>query len=70
MNQAAGKDLSDLGLEDGVSTVGEDVAGSIGNVEATGRGQLMVGAEGSNTEGLRLFVTLDESDLSAGKRAQ
>ena len=61
----SGKDLSDLGLEDGVSTAGEDVAGSIGNVEATGRGQLLVGAEGSNTEGLRLFVTIDESDLSA-----
>jgi len=63
----SGKDLSDLGLEDGVSTVGEDVAGSIGNVEATGRGQLLAGAEGSNTEGMRLFVTLDESDLASGE---
>ena len=63
----SGKDLSDLGLEDGVSTAGEDIAGSIGNVEATGRGQLLVGAEGSNTEGLRLFVTIDESDLLAGE---
>ena len=59
----AGKDLSSLGLVDGVSTQGENVEGSIGNVEATGRGQLLVGAEGSNTEGLRLFVTLDDGDL-------
>ncbi len=57
------KDLSSLGLTDGISTPGEDVAGSIGNVEATGRGQLLVGAKDSNTDGLRLFVTLSEDDL-------
>ena len=55
--------LAGLGLEDGVSTEGEDVAGTIGNVEAKGRGQLLVGAEGSNVEGLRIFVTLAENDL-------
>ena len=52
-----------MGLTDGISTPGEDVAGSIGNVEATGRGQLLVGAKDSNTDGLRLFVTLSEDDL-------
>ena len=57
------KELSGLGLTDGVSTPGEDVAGSIGNVEATGRGQLLMGAEDSNADGLRLFVTLSENDL-------
>ena len=57
------KELSGLGLTDGVSTPGEDVAGSIGNVEATGRGQLLMGAEDSNADGLRLFVTLSEDDL-------
>ena len=52
-----------MGLTDGISTPGEDVAGSIGYVEATGRGQLLVGAKDSNTDGLRLFVTLSEEDL-------
>ena len=32
-------------------------------MKAKGRGQLLVGAEDSNTEGLRLFVTLDDNDL-------
>ena len=59
----AGMDLARLGLVDGISTAGEDVAGSIGNIEAKGRGQLLVGAEDSNTEGLRIFVTLGENDL-------
>ena len=48
------KDLRSLGLTDGISTPGEDVAGSIGNVEASGRGQLLVGAKDSNSDGLRL----------------
>ena len=59
----SGTDLASLGLVDGISTAGEDVAGSIGNVEAKGRGQLLAGAEDSNTEGLRIFVTLGENDL-------
>ena len=59
----SGMDLTSLGLEDGVSTPGENVEGLIGNVKAKGRGQLLVGAEDSNTEGLRLFVTLDDNDL-------
>ena len=37
---------------------GEDVVGTIDGIEATGRGQLLVGADGSEVEGLRLFVTL------------
>jgi len=65
----SGMDLASLGLVDGISTAGEDVAGSIGNVEAKGRGQLLVGAEGSNTEGLRIFVTLGENDLLDAEEA-
>ena len=56
-------DLTKLGLSEGTSKAGEDVAGTIGNIEGKGRGQLLVGAEDSNTEGLRIFVTLDETDL-------
>ncbi|MBC8258448.1 MAG: flagellar filament capping protein FliD [SAR324 cluster bacterium] len=63
------KDLNSLGLAEGVSTPGENVAGTIGNVEATGRGQLLVGAADSNSEDLRLFVTLDEKDLADGAEA-
>ncbi|MEC9384543.1 MAG: flagellar filament capping protein FliD [SAR324 cluster bacterium] len=65
----SGMDLASLGLADGTSTAGEDVAGSIGNVEAKGRGQLLAGAEDSNTEGLRIFVTLGENDLLDGEEA-
>jgi flagellar capping protein FliD len=65
----SGMDLTSLGLEEGVSTPGENVEGSIGNVEAKGRGQLLVGAEDSNTEGLRIFVTLDDADLVDNEEA-
>jgi flagellar hook-associated protein 2 len=65
----SGMDLASLGLVDGISTAGEDVAGSIGNVEAKGRGQLLVGKEDSNTEGLRIFVTLGENDLLDNEEA-
>ena len=65
----SGMILAGLGLVDGVSTEGEDVAGTIGNVEAKGRGQLLVGAEGSNAEGLRIFVTLAENDLLDNEEA-
>ena len=42
----------------------ENVEGSIGNVIGEGRGQLLVGAEGSNADGLRIFVTIGENELS------
>ena len=51
-------DLTNLGLEDGSSITGENVEGSIGNVAAEGRGQLLVGSEGSNAEGLRILVKI------------
>jgi flagellar hook-associated protein 2 len=46
---------------------GEDVVGTIDGIEATGRGQLLVGADGSEAEGLRLFVTLPEDQVQAGE---
>jgi flagellar hook-associated protein 2 len=40
-----------------VSTVGIDVAGTIDGVTATGSGQILSGANGSSTEGLKLEIT-------------
>jgi flagellar hook-associated protein 2 len=40
-----------------VSTVGIDVAGTIDGVAATGSGQILTGANGSSTEGLKLEIT-------------
>jgi len=66
---AAEKDLESLGLEDGISVSGENVEGKIGNVKAEGRGQLLVGSEGSNAEGLRIFVKIGENDLVDNEEA-
>jgi len=65
----ADMDLEKLGLEDGKSISGEDVEGSIGNVKAEGRGQLLVGSEGSNAEGLRIFVKIGENELNENEEA-
>ena len=46
-----------LGFSAGVGTAGLDVAGTIGGVPATGVGQSLRGAEGSDTEGLQLLIT-------------
>ncbi len=66
---AADKNLENLGLEDGKSVTGENVEGKIGNVKAEGRGQLLVGSEGSNAEGLRIFVKIGENDLVENEEA-
>lgn len=46
-----------LGLAVAAGTAGVDVAGSIGGVPATGTGQLLLAAQGSDAEGIRLTVT-------------
>jgi flagellar hook-associated protein 2 len=46
-----------LGLSVASGTDGVDVAGTIGGVAATGRGQLLSAATGSDADGLRLTVT-------------
>ena len=61
------KSLSGLGLGMYDAKTGEDVVGTIDGIEATGRGQLLVGADGSEAEGLRLFVTLPEDQVQAGE---
>ncbi|MCX8048122.1 MAG: flagellar filament capping protein FliD [Methylohalobius sp.] len=48
---------SSLGLNVGVGTQGQDVAGKINGVEAIGRGQFLTGAEGNASEGLQLKIT-------------
>ena len=65
----SGMDLTNLGLEDGSSVPGENVEGSIGNVTAEGRGQVLVGSEGSNTEGLRVLVNISENELVDNEEA-
>jgi flagellar hook-associated protein 2 len=47
---------SALGLSVASGTAGQDVAGSIGGIAATGEGQLLIGAVGSATEGIRLAI--------------
>jgi len=65
----ADMDLTNLGLEDGSSIPGENVEGSIGNVAAEGRGQLLVGSEGSNAEGLRILVKISDNELVENEEA-
>ena len=61
------KSLSGLGLGMYDAKTGEDVVGTIDGIEATGRGQLLVGADGSEAEGLRLFITLPEDQVQSGE---
>lgn len=47
---------AELGLSIAVGIDGLDVAGTIDGVAATGSGQFLTGAEGSDAEGLKLFI--------------
>lgn len=47
---------TELGLS-GAGTGGQDVAGTIGGAAATGEGQHLIGATGSDAEGLKLRIT-------------
>jgi len=56
-----------LGLMTGVSYKGQDVEGTINGEEAIGRGQYLTGKEDNdNTNGLKIKITLDESQLGDG----
>ena len=56
---------STLGLVQGMSVVGKDVAGTINGEKAEGSGQLLTGADDNpNTAGLVLKVTLDSSQVN------
>ncbi len=48
---------SSLGFSVGSGTQGQDVAGKINGVEATGRGQFLTGAVGDASEGLQIKIT-------------
>ncbi len=63
MEPGKDKELSALGLVEGKSVEGKDVEGTIDGIEARGRGQLLIGAEETPSEGLRIYVSLDEIDL-------
>ncbi|MFZ5979603.1 MAG: flagellar filament capping protein FliD [Candidatus Zixiibacteriota bacterium] len=59
--------FSILGLMTGVSYKGQDVEGTINGEEAIGKGQYLTGKEGNEyTEGLKLKITLEESQLGDG----
>lgn len=56
-----------LGLTGGTVHIGDDVAGTINGEKATGAGQILTGDEGNaTTAGLKLRITLAESDLVSG----
>ncbi|SYZ73576.1 hypothetical protein TRIP_C30013 [Candidatus Zixiibacteriota bacterium] len=56
-----------LGLSQGLSRYGMDVAGTINGEPATGTGQILTGKEkNATTEGLKIKVTLGEHDLIDG----
>lgn len=62
--------LTILGLAQGTVQHGKDVAGTINGEEAEGVGQLLTGVSGNKTtEGLRLKVELEESDIGDGAEA-
>ncbi len=63
------KNLDALGLSSATQTNGQDVQGTIDGVEAPGRGQLLLGPDGANSDGLRVYVTLNDKDLKDGPEA-
>ena len=50
-------------LADGVSRSGTDVVGTIDGVQMEGTGQILSGPEGSKYEGLKLFVSLTDTQI-------
>ena len=48
--------MTDFGFTPQVESQGTDVAGTIGGELADGEGQFLTGAEGTDAEGLRLFL--------------
>jgi flagellar capping protein FliD len=69
LEPAEKKNLNSLGLGRYEATQGEDVVGTIDGLEADGRGQLLVGKDGTDADGLRLFVTMlqDQVDQAAAE---
>jgi flagellar hook-associated protein 2 len=56
-----------LGLADGTSTEGTDVAGTINGEAAEGRGRYLTGAEDNETTaGVKLHITLGPSQVNSG----
>jgi len=56
-----------LGLVNGTSHIGQDVAGTINGELAEGKGQFLTGKEGNETTtGLKLIITLDTSQVVFG----
>ncbi len=56
-----------LGLVNGTSHTGQDVAGTINGEPAEGKGQFLTGKEGNETTtGLKLQITLDTSQVVSG----
>ena len=45
------------------SSTGQDVAGTINGIEATGKGQLCVGIDGETSEGLSVLVTSENTPV-------
>lgn len=56
VNSVSGTAAAGLGLNTGASTVGLDVAGTIGGFTATGSGQRLTGGTGTDVEGLAIEV--------------
>jgi flagellar capping protein FliD len=61
--------LDGLGLAGGTQENGQDVVGTIDGIEAPGRGQLLIGPDDHDSEGLRIYVSLTEKDLMDGPEA-
>jgi len=57
-------------LMNGTSKVGTDVEGSIDGEPMVGSGHILTGAEGTAYEGLKIYVSLTESQLNDGAEAQ
>ncbi|MDX2471595.1 MAG: flagellar filament capping protein FliD [SAR324 cluster bacterium] len=50
-------------LAGGVNKVGDDVVGSIDGVQMDGTGQILSGPEGTKYDGLKLFISLTETQI-------
>ncbi|MCP4567840.1 MAG: flagellar filament capping protein FliD [FCB group bacterium] len=67
MSSISDSAFSTLGLADATVKNGRDVEGTINGEAATGKGQVLTGDDGNDTtSGLKLKITLDESQLGDG----
>lgn len=61
-----GENLNSFPLAKGETIIGENAEGTVNKIQMKGSGQILAGKKGTDLEGLKLFTTLSEKQISKG----